>query len=63
MTQPAKKEVVRVYFNDSSFKTFAIQEDTSAAELCEMFAKKMSLKGATVSRHFSLYIVVDGVRM
>jgi Ras association (RalGDS/AF-6) domain len=59
-TQPTI--LVRVYFNDMSFKTFAVTDDTTTGELCHMFAKKMRLKGTTI-RHFSLNVIVDGQRM
>lgn len=43
--------LVRVYFNDGTFKTFNINNTTTAEQLCTLFAAKMRLSG----RHFTLY--------
>eukprot|EP01119_Soliformovum_irregulare_P017533 TRINITY_DN5232_c0_g2_i1.p1 TRINITY_DN5232_c0_g2~~TRINITY_DN5232_c0_g2_i1.p1 ORF type:complete len:349 (-),score=57.98 TRINITY_DN5232_c0_g2_i1:359-1345(-) len=51
-----RRGIVRVFFKDDSYKTFSISEDTTPEEICDMFAKKMRLKGS----RFHLSEVVAG---
>eukprot|EP00743_Colponemidia_sp_Colp-15_P007025 GILK01007581.1.p1 GENE.GILK01007581.1~~GILK01007581.1.p1 ORF type:complete len:411 (-),score=36.35 GILK01007581.1:362-1561(-) len=51
-TKTGKKSVVRIHFLDNEFKTIAIDETTSAADVCQMVADKI---GVAESIHFALF--------
>ena len=56
------KEIVRVYLNDESFKTLALEPNSTSADVCAQLAKKMGMSGS-LTKHFALCVFVNGSSM
>jgi len=56
----AGKGIIRIYYKDSSYKSFYLQDDVTAKEVAELFASDFLHVEKKVAAHFSIHVVIDG---
>jgi len=54
------KGLIRIYYKDNSYKSFSLQEEVTAQEVCELFAWDFLHLEKKVAAHFSLRVIIDG---
>jgi len=56
----AGKGIIRIYYKDSSYKSFYLHEDVTAKEVAELFGSDFLHVEKRVAAHFSIHVVIDG---
>jgi len=56
----AGKGIIRIYYKDSSYKSFYLHDDVTAKEVAELFGSDFLHVEKKVAAHFSIHVVIDG---
>jgi len=56
----AGKGIIRIYYKDSSYKSFYLHEDVTAKEVAELFGTDFLHVDKKISAHFSIHVIIDG---
>lgn len=55
-----KKDILKIYYKDNTFKSYDLPEDVTCAEVCAKFASKFLRISERAASHFSLHLIIHG---